>query len=132
MSVEAEIDAATEKGKRMAAARLADDLDRLCCAETEKEFFDYVTERCGSVTALLRAYARNGEQSIMSENRVTILQQLVCDLSADLTDEGANYSTEGLQEMRRRVANALGREECPEWLHCYLDAEIIPFSRSPS
>lgn len=58
MSIETEIDSATEKGKRMAATRLADDLDRLCCAETETQFFDYVTERVGSITALLRAYAR--------------------------------------------------------------------------
>lgn len=59
MSVESEMKAATEKGKKMAAMRLADDLDRLCCAETEREFFDYVTERVGSITALLRVYARS-------------------------------------------------------------------------
>ncbi|HXP66171.1 MAG TPA: hypothetical protein VN815_11895 [Steroidobacteraceae bacterium] len=53
------MDAATERGKRTAAARLADDLDRLCCAETEKQFFDYVAEQRGSITALLRAYARS-------------------------------------------------------------------------
>lgn len=59
--IEAEMDAATERGKRMAAARLADDLERLCCAETETEFFKYVTDRVGSITALLRVYARAAE-----------------------------------------------------------------------
>jgi uncharacterized protein (DUF2336 family) len=53
------MDAATERAKRTAAARIADDLERLCCAETEKKFFDYVAEQCGSITALLRAYARS-------------------------------------------------------------------------
>lgn len=59
MSIEQEMDEATERAKRMAATRLADDLERLCCAETEKQFFDYITERVGSITALLRAYARS-------------------------------------------------------------------------
>lgn len=57
------------------------------------------------------------------------LRQLISDLSSDLTDEGANYSTEGLHEMRRRVANALGKAECPDWLHEYLDAEVIQFPK---
>jgi hypothetical protein len=54
-----QMDAATESAKRMAAARLADDLERLCCAETETEFFKYVTDRAGSIVALLRVYARS-------------------------------------------------------------------------
>lgn len=33
---------------------IADDLQRLCCAETEGEFFNYVTEAVGTITALLR------------------------------------------------------------------------------
>lgn len=59
MSAESEMDAATERGKKTAATRLADDLERLCCAETEKQFFDYVSERIGNITALLRIYARS-------------------------------------------------------------------------
>lgn len=59
MSVESEMDAATEKGKKMAATRIADDLERLCCAETEGKFFDYVTESASSIVAILREYARS-------------------------------------------------------------------------
>lgn len=55
--LEAEMDAVTERAKRMAVSRLADDLERLCCAETESEFFKYVTDRNGSIIALLRVYA---------------------------------------------------------------------------
>lgn len=57
--VEMEMDAITERAKREAAARLADDLERLCCAETETEFFKYVTDRTRSIVALLRVYARS-------------------------------------------------------------------------
>lgn len=39
------------------AKRIADDLERLCCAETEKQFFDYVAERAGTIIAMLRAHA---------------------------------------------------------------------------
>lgn len=53
------------------------------------------------------------------------LRKLVCDLSGDLTDEGANYSGDGLHDMRRRVANALPKAECPEWLLDYRDADVI-------
>lgn len=59
MNIESEMDASTEHGKRMAATRLADDLERLCCAETESEFFKYLTDRAGSIVALLRVYARS-------------------------------------------------------------------------
>jgi hypothetical protein len=59
MSIESEIDATTERAKREAAARLASDLERLCCAETETEFFKYVTDRAGSIIALLRVYAHS-------------------------------------------------------------------------
>lgn len=33
---------------------IAAELDRLCCAETEGQFFDYVTEAVGTITRLLR------------------------------------------------------------------------------
>jgi hypothetical protein len=39
-------------------ARLADDLERLCCAETEGKFFDYVTDSIGQIIAGLRDHAR--------------------------------------------------------------------------
>lgn len=34
--------------------KIADDLERLCCAETEGKFFDYVTESIGEIIAALR------------------------------------------------------------------------------
>lgn len=49
------------------------------------------------------------------------LLKLVADLSDHLTDEGADYTPEGLDNMRRRVANALPGERCPDWLRRYRD-----------
>ena len=34
--------------------KLADDLERLCCAETEGKFFDLVTDNIGEIIAALR------------------------------------------------------------------------------
>lgn len=36
------------------ATEIADELQRLCCAETEGKFFDYVTESVGTICRLLR------------------------------------------------------------------------------
>lgn len=36
------------------ATEIADELQKLCCAETEGAFFDYVTEAVGTITTLLR------------------------------------------------------------------------------
>lgn len=36
------------------ASEIADELERLCCAETEGKFFDYVTESIGTICRLLR------------------------------------------------------------------------------
>jgi hypothetical protein len=48
------------------------------------------------------------------------LLSLVADLSGNLTDEGPDYSAEGLGRMRGRVADALGHQ-CPEWLQEFQD-----------
>lgn len=37
-----------------AGGRIADELQRLCCAETEGEFFDFVTEAVSTICHLLR------------------------------------------------------------------------------
>lgn len=37
-----------------AGGRIADELQRLCCAETEGEFFDFVTEAVSTICSLLR------------------------------------------------------------------------------
>ena len=52
------------------------------------------------------------------------LQGLVTDLSDNLCDEGADYSADGLEAMRRRVANALPPQKCPEWLNRYRDPPV--------
>jgi len=36
------------------ASKIASDLERLCCAETEGKFFDYVTENIQEIIAELR------------------------------------------------------------------------------
>ena len=65
----------------------------------------------------------------LRENRdrrlVETLYRLIADLSGALTDEGADWSNDGLHEMRRRVANALPPPQCPDWLHQYRDAQVI-------
>jgi hypothetical protein len=53
------------------------------------------------------------------------LQALIADLSDDLRDEGNDYSPDGLESMRRRVANALPTDKCPEWLKRYRDPAIL-------
>lgn len=49
---------------------------------------------------------------------------LIADLSACLTDEGADWSLEGLQNMRRRVANAVPDPICPDWLREFRDPPV--------
>lgn len=52
------------------------------------------------------------------------LRKLVVDLSDALTDEGPDWSQDGLDNLRRSVANALGME-CPEWLMTYRDPPVV-------
>lgn len=51
--------------------------------------------------------------------------KLIADLSGALTDEGPDWSTDGLHALRRRVANALPKDQCPDWLHEYRDPPIV-------
>jgi hypothetical protein len=53
------------------------------------------------------------------------LQDLIADLSDDLRDEGCDYSPDGLEQMRRRVANALPPSKCPDWLARYRDPAVV-------
>jgi len=57
---------------------------------------------------------------------IATLQDLIADLSDDLRDEGCDRSTEGLESIRRRVANALPPSKCPEWLVKYRDPAMVP------
>ena len=56
----------------------------------------------------------------LKEN-ISLLQDLILNLSAGLTDEGSPWSDTGLHELRRRVANALPPDKRPDWLHSYAD-----------
>ena len=52
------------------------------------------------------------------------LKTLIADLSDALTDEGPDWSQVGLDNLRKRVANALG-PECPTWLEQYRDPPVV-------
>ncbi len=51
--------------------------------------------------------------------------ELVTDLSDALTDEGPDWSNVGLDNLRRRVANMLPHDRCPEWLAEYRDPPVV-------
>ena len=56
------------------------------------------------------------------------LRNLIADLSSCLADEFDGYSDEGLESIRRRVANALPPSQCPDWLVKYRDPPIVSAS----
>lgn len=56
-------------------------------------------------------------------DQIATLQTLVADLSDHLTDEGCDWTPEGLDKMRRRVAAALPHRDLPEWLKPYRPPE---------
>ena len=74
-----------------------------------------------------RAATEGGVASTLSgaEGEIATLYKLIAHLSADLTDEGAGYSNEGLHNMRRRVANALPDDMLPDWLRTYRDPPLV-------
>lgn len=49
--------------------------------------------------------------------------ELISDLSDALTDEGGNWSLQGLLNIRALVANTLPLEFCPDWLIQYRDSK---------
>ena len=51
--------------------------------------------------------------------------KLIANLSAFLADEGDAMTPRGLDEMRRRVANALPPARCPAWLAEYRDPPVV-------
>ena len=68
-----------------------------------------------------RAYTRPYHDRLMCE----LLTKLVVDLSDTLTDEGPNWSNEGLDRLRRRVACAVPLAQLPDWLKpCGLGAGV--------
>jgi len=60
-----------------------------------------------------------------NKRTITTLRKLVADLSDALTDEGSDWSNDGLDNLRRRVANALPPTECPDWLADYRDPPVV-------
>jgi len=58
------------------------------------------------------------------QRAIETLQHLIADMSSGLCDEGCDYSVDGLDQMRRRVANALPPTMCPEWLTKYRDPPL--------
>ena len=56
------------------------------------------------------------DDQIIDEIRIETLEELVVDLSAALTDEGPDWSFEGVADLRRRVVQALPDDDRIEWL----------------
>lgn len=56
------------------------------------------------------------EELARDKRTVATLRNLIADLSADLSDEGCDRTSDGLNQLRRRVANALPIGHCPDWL----------------
>ena len=59
------------------------------------------------------------------ERTLETLWCLIGHLSDGLRDEGCDWSVDGLQQMRRRVANALPPDKCPDWLEQYRDPPVM-------
>lgn len=70
-------------------------------------------------------FERNERQRKARERRAReTLWDLIAHLSAGLTDEGPDWTTGSLIELRKRVANALPPDRCPDWLNQYRDPQI--------
>lgn len=75
-----------------------------------------------------RETAEERNERLRAKRHVRTLEALwsiIADLSAHLSDDGNDYSPEGLEKMRRRVANALPPTNCPDWLSQYRDPPIV-------
>ncbi len=59
------------------------------------------------------------------EYALNAFRQLIVDLSDGLTEEGPDWSEEGVDNLRRRVANAVPKDMLPDWLHRYRDPSIV-------
>jgi hypothetical protein len=59
------------------------------------------------------------------KERVCTYQKLVAELSDALTDEGGDWSIDGLHDLRCRVANALPLDMLPDWLRKFRDDAMV-------
>ncbi len=66
-----------------------------------------------------RHRARRAKQS------AEILWRLIADLADALSDEGPDWSQEGLENLRKRVANALPPHMCPACCAFYRDPALV-------
>lgn len=62
---------------------------------------------------------------------VGVLQTLVADLSDALTDEGDNWTHDGVDALRRRVANAVPPDQLPDWLAEHRDPAVVQSASPP-
>lgn len=68
---------------------LADDLEQLCCAETEGKFFDLVTDNIQTIIAALRVPAADRER----------IARAICDnITAHCDDERCQTWIDGVDE----------------------------------
>jgi hypothetical protein len=70
-------------------SRLANDLERLCCAETEGKFFDMVTDSIEEILRGLRVAAQHtGTQSAISPGLDSAIQDELDHPPASIMEEG--------------------------------------------
>jgi hypothetical protein len=65
---------------------LADELERLCCAETEGKFFDCVTDNIGTIIAALRSAAAPDVREAVIEAEIERLRGRLKQISAVCED----------------------------------------------
>ena len=70
--------------------------------------------------ALVENILSTPDRQILDEVRIEMLEDLVADLSAALTDEGPDWSFDGVANLRRRVVEALPSDGRVEWLKRYV------------
>ena len=57
--------------------------------------------------------------------RIETLINLIEDLADSLIDGGGYWTPGDLASLRRRTANALTTDRCPDWLVQYLDPPVV-------
>ena len=71
-------------------------------------------------------YERDERQrNARHKQALATLHGLIADLSAGLADEGPDWSLDGFLMLRKRVANALPSDKCPDWLVSYRDPPMV-------
>lgn len=71
--------------------------------------------------ALVEDILSTPDRQLMDEVRIATLENLVADLSAALTDEGPDWSFDGVANLRRRIVEALPHDNRVDWLRAYVE-----------